>query len=305
LGDVQLNAEFTVRSCRIAFVYCIGYFLHRWSMISELCTFNLATGGVQVVIEREGLIEAPNWHRDGYLIVNSAGSLYRVALNAPSFERIDTGFAVKLNNDHGCSPDGNTLAISDKTRTSGSCIFFLPIEGGEPMQITEHVPSWWHGWSPDGAAICYAAARGNKQKVSLYTLELASGVEHCITEAFDHADGPDYSADGRWIWFNGERDGAVNLWRIKTDGSDLQQMTCDALVSWFPHPSPCGRHVVYLAYPAATTGHPAFCDVALRLLPQEGGVSRELLKLHGGQGTINVPSWAPDGDSFAFVRFHE
>ena len=125
----------------------------------------------------------------------------------------------------------------------------------------------------------------------------------CVTDDFDHVNGPDYSADGQWIWFNGEREGVVDIWRVRCDGTDLERMTDDDCVNWFPHPSPCGRHVVYLAYPGGTVGHPGGVGVTLRLMPQVGGVSRDIVRLHGGQGTINVPSWAPDGSAFAFMRF--
>jgi hypothetical protein len=80
-------------------------------------------------------------------------------------------------------------------------------------------------------------------------------------------------------------------------------MTDDALVNWFPHPSPNGAHVLYLAYPAGTQGHPADLDVTLRLMPAGGGLTSDLCQLHGGQGTINVPCWAPDSQRFAFVRY--
>ncbi len=116
--------------------------------------------------------------------------------------------------------------------------------------MTEDVPSWMHGWSPDGQLICYPAARGDKSKIALYTMRLADTCEQCVTNDFDHVDGPDFSADGQWIWFNGELQGCVDIWRIRVDGSDVQKMTSDELVNWFPHPSPCGRHVVYLAYVA-------------------------------------------------------
>jgi Tol biopolymer transport system component len=273
-------------------------------MISELCIYDLTKDSVQVVIAHEGHIEAPNWHPDGYLIVNGDGLIWRVALDAPDLVRLNTDFATGCNNDHGLSPDGRTLAISDKTETGKSCIYTLPVGGGVPQRITQNVPSWWHGWSPDGATIAYAAAR-NGGPIALYTCPAAGGAETCVTEAFDHVDGPDYSADGRWIWFNGERDGAVDLWRVRPDGTDLQRMTDDASVNWFPHPSPDGGHVVYLAYPHGTKGHPGGLDVILRLMPQVGGSARDLLTLHGGQGTINVPSWAPDGRAFAFMRFRD
>ena len=64
-----------------------------------------------------------------------------------------------------------------------------------------------------------------------------------------------------------------------------------------------GFLLLFLAYPPATKGHPAGLDVSLRVLPAEGGESREVVRLFGGQGTINVPCWAPDSRRFAFMRF--
>ena len=272
-------------------------------MQSELCIFELATGQTTVILRHDGHIEAPNWHPDGYLIVNGGGLLYRVPLDAPALHRIDTGFATGCNNDHGLSPDGLTLALSDKTETGQSCIYLLPIAGGKPVRVTANVPSWWHSWAPDRARLAYAGVRRKGGPVSLYSCAVDGSDEVCVCEDFDHIDGPDYTADGQWVWFNGERDGAVDLWRIHPDGTGLERMTDDAAVNWFPHPSPDGQHVVYLAYPPGTKGHPGGLDVALRLLSAAGGPTRELVQLHGGQGTINVPSWSPDSRQFAFMRF--
>ncbi|WP_322890193.1 MULTISPECIES: hypothetical protein [unclassified Yoonia] len=270
-------------------------------MRSELCIYDLAQDQVTVLLDHDGHIEAPNWHPDGYLIVNGGGLLYRVPLDAPKLEQIDTGFAAACNNDHGISPDGRTLVISDKTENGQSCLYRLPVSGGVPERVTQNVPSYWHGWSPDGATLAYVGKRGGP--FGVYTCPVTGGDETCVTDAFDHCDGPDYTPDGAWIWFNGERDGAVDLWRIRPDGSDLEQMTDDAAVNWFPHPSPDGLHILYLAYPAGTKGHPANLDVTLRLMPATGGTPHDLVHLHGGQGTINVPCWAPDSRRFAFMRF--
>lgn len=270
-------------------------------MISEVCLYDLASRKARVILRHKGHIEAPNWHPDGYLIVNGGGRLYRLPLDAPSLALIDTGFAVGCNNDHGISPDGQRLVISDSTEEGKSCIYTLPIAGGTPQRVTDKVPSYWHGWSPDGGTLAYVGHRG--KRFALYTVAAAGGGEICVTDAFDHVDGPDYTPDGQWIWFNGERDGAVDLWRIRPDGTGLQRMTGDAAVNWFPHPSPDGAHVVYLAYPPKTKGHPANLDVALKLMPAMGGRAETLCRLFGGQGTINVPSWAPDSGAFAFVRY--
>ena len=271
-------------------------------MISEVCLFDIMAGETSVILRHDGHIEAPNWHPDGWLLVNGGGRLYRVPLAAPALIAVETGHATRCNNDHGFSPDGRWIALSDSSRTEGSCIYILPAAGGVPRRVTPKVPSWWHGWSPDGARLAYAGARGGGP-VLLYTCALDGTDERCLTPGFDHVDGPDYSADGAWIWFNGQRDDAVDLWRVRPDGTEMERMTDGDGVDWFPHPSPDGENVVYLAYPAGTRGHPGGCDVALRLMPQSGGPGREICRLHGGQGTINVPSWAPDGHAFAFIRY--
>ncbi|MDP5085986.1 MAG: hypothetical protein NWQ23_11240 [Yoonia sp.] len=270
-------------------------------MISELCIFDLGLDAVEVVLRHEGHIEAPNWHRDGYLIVNGGGRLFRVPLNAPDLVPIDTGFAVNCNNDHGISPCGQQLVISDKSEFGKSCIYTLPVAGGVPRKVTEKLPSYWHGWAPDGTTLAYVGRRDGP--FALYTCPVAGGAETAVVSDFDHVDGPDYSPDGAWIWFNGEREGKVELWRVRTDGSGLAQMTDDPLVNWFPHPSPDGEWVLYLAYPEGTTGHPGGLDVSLRVMPMAGGSPRTLCHLHGGQGTINVPCWAPDSRRFAFMRY--
>jgi len=272
-------------------------------MISELCTCSI-DGVIDVVLKHDGDIEAPNWHPDGYLVVNGGGQIFRVALDNPQLELIDTGFAQNCNNDHGISPNWQLLAISDASQTNGSCIYTVPIGGGSPRRITPKTPSWWHGWSPDGASLAYVGARDGGP-VKLYCMPSGGGDETLVCDGFDHVDGPDYTADGQWIWFNGERAGDVNLWRVRPDGCDLTQMTFDETVNWFPHPSPNGAHVVYLAYPKGTKGHPGGLQVALRIMPSGGGEAQTLVSLLGGQGTINVPSWAPDAKRFAFVRYSD
>lgn len=271
-------------------------------MISEVCICNIASGAVEVLLRHEGHIEAPNWHPEGYLLVNGGGELYRLPLADPALHRVPIEGLQRLNNDHGISPDGKTLVLSDSPGYSTSIIHLCPVEGGTPTRVTPKAPSWWHGWSPDGQRLAYVGARDGGP-VLPYTCALDGSDEQLLVGGFDHVDGPDYTPDGGWIWFNGERSGQVDLWRIRPDGSDLQRMTEGQTVDWFPHPSPDGRHVLWLAYPEGTKGHPANLEVALCLMSAEGGPGRELTRLRGGQGTINVPCWAPDSRRFAFVRY--
>lgn len=270
-------------------------------MKTEICTYTLASGKTDVIFRSERLLEAPNWAPDGTLIVNGDGRLYRLPLTEPKLHRIDTGQLNRLNNDHGLSPDGRRLAISDKTEHGESCIYLLPLRGGVPGQVTPKLPSYWHGWAPDGQRLAYTARREGFFVVC--TSATDGSDEKQLTREFDHCDGPDYTPDGKWIWFNGELDGAVDLWRVPAGGGTPERMTDDGDVNWFPHPSPDGAGILYLAYPRGTEYHPRDLEVALRRVPATGGPPETLVTLFGGQGTINVPCWAPDGHAFAFARY--
>jgi TolB protein len=247
-------------------------------------------------------IEAPNWPRDGkHFLFNSGGRIYRLPVTGGKPELIDTGFATKCNNDHGLSPDGTQLAISDQSRDGKSLIYILPSTGGTSQLTTKLGPSYWHGWSPDGTTLAYCAERNGE--FDIYTIPAAGGEEKRLTSAKGLDDGPDYSPDGKFIYFNSDRTGTMQIWRMKTDGSDQQQVTSDEFNNWFPHPSPDGKWLVFLSYDKDVTGHPANKPVRLRLMPLGGGAIQELARLFGGQGTINVPSWSPDSKQVAFVSY--
>ena len=272
-------------------------------MRSIVETFEIATGRVSEVLAVEGRIEAPNWDPSGVsLLVNGGGRLFRVPLAQPRLVPLDTGFAMRCNNDHGISPDGGRIALSCHT-DRGSEIFVMPAAGGAPVPVTQHAPSWWHGWSPDGARLAYVAARGADRVIDVYTIGVAGGEELRLTQGEGHCDGPDYSADGSRIYYNCDRSGHAQIWVMAVDGSGQRQLFADDHVNWFPHPSPDGKHLVYLAYPPGTLGHPADLPVALVLCDVEGAERQRICQFTGGQGTINVPSWAPDGTAFAYVRY--
>ncbi len=257
------------------------------------------------VYHTQSHIEAPNWTPDGkYLIYNSEGLLYKMNIANGVQEQIPTGFAHRINNDHGLSPDGTQIVISDETETGNSMIYSLPIEGGDPKKITSKAPSYWHGWSPDGKTLAYCAER--RGNYDIYTIPFEGGKEIRLTSAKGLDDGPDYSPDGQYIYFNSTRTGTMQIWRMKPDGTDQEQVTTDAYNDWFAHPSPDGKWIAYVTFgtdvPAGA--HPPNKDVMLRLMDLKTKEVTVLAKLFGGQGTINVPSWSPDSKKLAFVSYH-
>ncbi len=275
---------------------------------SILEIYDLEKGESREVVRFDRLIEAPNWSRDGKsLFYNSRGELYRYDLEKGTEEKLDTGFCRNCNNDHVLSPDGRSIAVSHSEESWMSRVYIVPIGGGEPRLVTENCPSFLHGWSPDGETLAYCAFRDMEKGGDIYTIPVSGGEERQLTFTEGLNDGPEYSPDGKHIWFNSVRSGLMQAWRMNADGSEQTQMTFDeGWNTWFPHISPDGKKVVMIAYKKGDLKpgeHLPHKWVELRLMDADGSRLKTLLTLFGGQGTINVNSWSPDSKRFAYVRY--
>ncbi len=309
--ETALFSDVTLAVPRLAAVADTGY---PAAVESTLEVMDIAEPrGRRVVRHFTGKIEAPNWSRDGgSLIYNGDGRLYRIAVGGGEPALIDTGPRTRNNNDHGLSPDGSRIAISDESEPDKlSRIYVLPLAGSRaPTLAVGHAtaPSYWHGWSPDGRTLAYTASRPETNDYDIYARDLAGGPERRLTTAAGLDDGPEYSPDGRYIYFNSVRSGDMRLWRMRaSDGANPEQVTRDAgYRDWFPHLSPDGKWIAFISFgmDVALGDHPPNRDVVLRIMPADGTAPpRVLTRLFGGQGTINVPSWSPDSRRIAFVSY--
>jgi len=273
---------------------------------SNLEVLELASGRRDIIYSVPYSIQAPNWTPDGKdLIFNDAkGTIYSFDLASRTPTPINTGSVTHNNNDHVLSFDGKMLGLSSSVRElGGSIIYTVPIEGGVPKQITPKGPSYLHGWSPDGKDLVFCGERDGEFDV--YKVPAAGGKEIRLTNYKGLDDGPEYTPDGKYIYFNSVRTGLMQIWRMRPDGSQQEQITSDNLNNWFAHISPDGKWFVYLTFLKEETPagiHPPYKHVYIRLLPIDGrGEPKVLAYLYGGQGSINTPSWSPDGKKIAFV----
>lgn len=293
-----------------------GYVPYQDYIGSRLEILDVNTGTLEHIHGSATPFEAPNWMPDGRtLIYNISGQgpdkglLRRFDLLSRTESPLDTAFATRNNNDHVLSFDGTQLAISHHASEDDgkSVIYTLPSSGGLPTRITPLAPSYLHGWSPDAQWLVYTG--GRKQSGSdelLYDIckiPASGGEEIRLTKGQGLSDGPEYTPSGDWIYYNSTRSGLMQIWRMRPDGSQQEQVSDDAFNNWFPHFSPDGKWLIFLSFnqDVRPDDHPYYKEVYLRLMPAAGGPAKVVAYLYGGQGTINVPSWSPDSSRVAFV----
>ncbi len=280
---------------------------------SNLSIYDLATKSVRVIYTTEGVFEAPNWSPDGRLILfNQGGNLLTISPDGGTPSQIDLGGLTRCNNDKGFSPDGKQIAFSSSGKAKGSQVFTAASSGGDAKLIVPETPSYFHAFSPDGKYLAFVAQRNGN--FDLFRVPADGGAQEQLTTNPRYDDGPDYSPDGKWIYFNSNRSGKWAIWRMPPSGagandSQAQQVTFDDVEDWFPHCSPDGKWLVFVCFPKGTETHnDRLPGMQLRMIPLPGDKlertpSQLLHTFFGGQGTINVNSWAPDSKKFAFVTF--
>ena len=159
--------------------------------------------------------------------------------------------------------------------------------------------------SPDNKKLVFTGGRKGEtgHYRNLWAVDVETKVETAITQPGTLDDGPEYTPDGKYIYFNSVRTGTMQIWRMRPDGSQQEQITFDEYNDWFPHISPDGKWLVYIAFPREMDPwtHPFYQQCYLRLMPTAGGVPKTIAYLYGGQGSINTPSWSPDSKRIAFV----
>ncbi len=267
----------------------------------------------------ETVFEAPNWSADGrWLIVNGDGRLWRLSVDSEVDDEVQGEPELielelpPLNNDHVLDPDGAHVFVS----ANDGHLYRAPLAGGDCVRVTRdpEVDRFWHflhGVSPDGqtlASIGLQGTPGRAVSADIYLVDVTSGEQRRITGGTALADGCEFSPDGHWIYLNTEQfsaePGHAQIARLRPDGSELTQLTFDERVNWFPHWSPDGSTALYLSFPTGTIGHPADQPVELRLVTDgDWANAQTIISLFGGQGTMNVNSWAPSNDRFGYVEY--
>ena len=275
----------------------------------EVWVVDVAQGRSQrVFATHDLLLEAPNWLAAAdALLLNGNGRLSRISLSDAQLHPVPIAGIPPINNDHVLDPDGRHVYLS----ADDGHLYRAPLAGGTAIRISDadDLMHFLHGVDPAGTRLAFVGvprrqAPGAAQAL-IHTMSSAGGDYRRLAHRHGAADGCEYSPDGRWLYFNVDAfDGRMQLARMRPDASELAQLTFDNCANWFPHLSPDGTRLVYLAFPPGTQGHPSDVWVEIKLIDlPEWRPGKTLARVFGGQGTMNVNSWSPDGERFAYVAY--
>jgi TolB protein len=272
----------------------------------------------------EGEWHAPNWSHDGmYIVSDMGGDLYRIPVsgaNSGKPEKIDVHQKLLLTNDHALSWDGKQIGVTGITlplpakRTLADIhnpMLVMNMDGSAAHEV--HL-GWLHGWSPDAKYLVYAQYNGDN--TDIYRIDADGSGELRMTSSKAQDDGPEYSADGKWVYFCSNRSGKWDGWRMPADGAGPDDRVAEKVTNsgdtqdWFPHISPDGSWLYTISFPINHPDHTYIGDdMRIKLLRLENGVGAKGAELtavrtfFGGQGSGNTGGWAPDSKKFAWTEY--
>jgi TolB protein len=294
---------------------------------TNFVVYDVAKKTTTTLFTLDGEWHAPNFTADNKYIVSDMGNaLYRIPVSGAGKgkpEKIYASPDMIATNDHAVSWDGKQVAdtviklpMPAKIRGAADIpnpILIMNLDGSAARQV--HM-GWLHGWSPDGKYLVYTGTL--QDSASIYRINADGSGEMRMTTAKGSDDGPEYSADGQWVYFCSNRSGKWDAWRMPASGAGPDDKLAEKVTSgadtqdWFPHVSPDGKWLYTISYPMDHPDHNYIGDgMKIKLLRLHDGVGAEGVELmtvrtfFGGQGAGNTGGWSMDSKRFAWTEYEK
>jgi Tol biopolymer transport system component len=127
------------------------------------------------------------------------------------------------------SPDGKTIAFTGRDADKQLHVYLMDPDGSNVRQLTRTNPPDGQiqspSWSPDGKRIAVQAS--SKERAHIYLVDAKTGemVKLAEHEQAWHDETPAWFPDGKRLAIQSDRTGSWEIWTMKTDGSELHQVT--------------------------------------------------------------------------------
>ena len=198
------------------------------------------------------------------------------------------------------SPDGKRLVISgggNDTANSSKDLFVCDIdETYRATQLRKIIPGTAVNigeepcWSPDGKQLC---AVSTSERIFIVDAD-GKNLSQILQVDGSYCHQPDWSPDGEWIAFSTDRDGNLEIYKVRVDGTELTRLTQSPGLDSRPRWSPDGRWLTF------TSNRDGNSDV---FVMRANGDDVQPLTRH--TATDDHAAWAPDGKSIAFVSMRD
>lgn len=141
--------------------------------------------------------------------------------------------------------------------------------------------------SPDGREIVFDLLG------DLYTIPIGGGEAKNLTSGVAWDMQPRYSPDGRWVAFTSDRSGGDNIWIVRRDGTDPQQVTKETFrLLNSPAWSPDSQYIVARKH---FTSRRSLGAGEMWLYHRSGGEGVQLTEKPNDQKDSGEPVFSPDG----------
>lgn len=211
--------------------------------------------------------------------------IWRYPLATPGAEPLPLVDSTHVDYGPAVSPVDGRLVFLSK-RSGAAEVWVSAADGSEPRRLTDFGgPYVSHArWSPVGGSIAFdARANGN---ADIYLVSAAGEAPRRLTTSPAEDVAPNWSLDGKRVYFASNRSGEWQLWRLAVDRGEPEQVTREG--GFFAAESLDGRWIYY-----ARQYLPG-----LYRMPVEGGAETLFLPALAGGAWGN---WAETGDGFVLL----